>query len=76
MGLEVQPELGLDAEPVSESQRRVGGHGPLAGDDLPDAVGRHVDLARELGGGHPQLVQFLFEDLSGCTARLNTVTVS
>ena len=43
--MQVQPELRFDAEPVAEPQRRIARHGTLAGDDLADAIRRHVDLA-------------------------------
>ena len=54
--LEVEPELGLDSEPVAEAQGRVASHGPLAGDYLADAVGRDIDLSGECGLAHAELV--------------------
>ena len=45
--LEIQPELGCDAEPVPEPQGGIAGHGTLAGDNLADSVGWHGNLTRE-----------------------------
>jgi hypothetical protein len=47
--LEVQPELRLDVEPVSESERGIASHRTLARDDLAGAIGRHIYLAGEFG---------------------------
>lgn len=65
LGLQVEPEPGVGAEPVAEAKRRVAGDGALAGDDLADAVGRHGDLARESGRRDPESFEFALEDFAG-----------
>ena len=60
--LESDPELRIGAKPVAEAQRRVAGDGALAGDDLAHAVGRHVDLTRELCRRDAQLLELVLED--------------
>src|SRR5579863_9213902 len=62
LGLEIEPELWIDAEPVSETERGLAGDGAFAGDDLTDPVWRHVDLPSELGRGDVQFSQFVLED--------------
>jgi hypothetical protein len=47
--LQVQPELRFGAEPVSEAQGGVAGHGTLAGDDLADPAARR-SVARTRSG--------------------------
>ena len=56
LGLQVHPELGLNVEPVPESKRRIPGDRPLSGNDLRHAIGRHGDLAGELGRRDTELL--------------------
>jgi hypothetical protein len=47
--LKVHPELRWIAEPVCEAQCGVARDGPLAVDNLRNAVGRNAKLARQFG---------------------------
>lgn len=65
-GLHVDPELRGGAERAGEQPRRVGGHAPLAVDDLVDALDRDAEVLGELGlrDAHG-LEELLGEDLAG-----------
>lgn len=65
LGLEVEPELGVHAEPVAEAECCVAGDGAFAGDDLADAVGGDGELAGEFGGGDAEVVELVFQDFAG-----------
>jgi len=54
MRLEVEPELGRDAEIPSQSQGRVGRNAPVAMNDFIDSPGRHADVICQpvLGNAH------------------------
>lgn len=68
-GLKIEPELRRVAKPVAEAKRGVAGDAPQTMDDLGDAVGRHLDLAGELGRGDAKLLQFVGEDFAGMNGR-------
>jgi hypothetical protein len=66
--LKVEPELGIGAKPVAEPQGRVAGDRALAGDDLADAVRRHVDLSCEFSGRNAKPAQLVLQN----TARMHS----
>ena len=61
---------------MPEAQSRVARDRALAVDDLAHPVGRHVDLACELGGRDPQFFQFILENLAGMDGALQHGTTS
>ena len=48
-----QPELGVHAKPMAKPQGAVSGHRTLAGQDLADAIGWHVNRLAKLAGDTP-----------------------
>src|SRR5487761_553963 len=63
--LQVQPEFRSRAEKMSETQGRVTGDCPPSIQDLRDAVGRDIQLPREFGGAHAQLLKLFGQMFSG-----------
>jgi hypothetical protein len=67
--LQVKPELHARVEEMGETQGGVARDGTLSAQNAGDAVGRHVEIARQFGGAHAEFLQFLGEMLSwvdGC----------
>ena len=62
--LQIHPQISRRSKIAGEPERRVGGDGALGGDDLRDAVGRHAERARQLGGRNSDFLQLLGENLS------------
>ena len=63
--LQVQPELRTSSEPVTEAKRGIGADAAAAMDNLRNAVGRHLDLARKLARADSKLAQLVGENLAG-----------
>src|SRR6266566_3420745 len=64
-GLQIEPELGAVAEPVTETQGGVAGDRPLACNDLADAVRRNPKLPGKLGRGDADFLQLVRKDFAG-----------
>jgi len=60
--LQVQPELRVCAEPVTESQHGIAGDRPIARDDLQHAIRWHIDLSGRFGRSNHDFCQFVLED--------------
>src|ERR1019366_3537872 len=56
--LQVKPELGTRAEEMGQTQGSVSRDGALPVQNAGDAVGRHIQLARQFGGAHAEFSQF------------------
>ena len=63
--LQVEPELGSFAEEVLQAQRGVTGDRALAMQNGGDAVGRHVQVSRQLSGAHAQSFELLCQMAAG-----------
>ena len=63
--LQVEPKLRACLEPVPKPQCGVAGDGPLAMNDLADAVGRHGNLARKLCRADAKFFELIGEDFAG-----------
>jgi len=50
--LQVEPEFGARAKEMTQAQGGIAGDGALAIQDSGNAIGRYVQLPRELGGAH------------------------
>jgi hypothetical protein len=50
---------------MTKPQRRIGGNAALSIDDAGDAINRHVDLTRQLGGGNTEFAQLFGKVLAG-----------
>src|ERR1035438_4914299 len=57
-GLQVEPEFRARAEEVSQAQGGVSGDAALPVQNAGDAVGRHIQLARQFCGAHAEFFQF------------------
>ena len=62
IGLDLEPDVGVEAEHLLELERRSRLDRRLARDDLADQLGRAPAPARERGEGKPPRFQVLFED--------------
>jgi hypothetical protein len=58
-GLQVDPELCAGAEEMSQAQRRVGGDVAVPIQNLGDAVGGNLEMARQCGGAHLEFRELL-----------------
>src|SRR5258707_12525168 len=63
--LEIEPEFRARAEEMGKAQSGVAGDGPLSLQNRRNAVRRHVELPRELGGAHAEFVDFFFQVFAG-----------
>src|SRR5271157_6465026 len=63
--LQIQPELQRGPEEMCQAQGGVAGDGAVSVEDFGNAVGRNVEPARQLGGAHLQLAQFLGQVFAG-----------
>jgi hypothetical protein len=59
--LQVEPELRAHAEEVPKTQGSVSRNCTLAVQDAGNAVGRHIQFARQLSGAHAEFIQFFSE---------------
>jgi hypothetical protein len=62
---QVEPKLRARAKEMTEAQRRITGDGAGPVHNLSHAIGRHVDLSRQLGGAHVERVEFFRQVLPG-----------
>ena len=76
MGLQIEPELGFDAEPVAEAQSRIAGDRTLGVDDLAHPIGWHADLTREFRGRDPEFRQLVLQYLAGMDGSLEHLLIS
>ena len=63
--LQVQPEFGSGTKEMSETQSRVPGDGAPSVQDLGDAVGRDLELPRQLRRTHFKFAELFSEVFAG-----------